>query len=153
MRPNKNWLIGKDLVAGKDWRQEEKGMMEDKIVGWHHRLDGHEVLSDWTDWWGIGDCCRCSVAKLCPTLCGPMDCSMRGSLVLHYLPELVQSCPLSQWCHLTISSSVTPFSFCLQSFPASGSFPMSRLFTSGSQSTEAWASASVLPMSIQGDFL
>ena len=38
----KNWLIGKDLDAGKDWRQEEKGMTEDKMVGWHHRLDGHE---------------------------------------------------------------------------------------------------------------
>ena len=38
----KNWLIGKDPDAGKDWRQEEKGMTEDKIVGWHHRLNGHE---------------------------------------------------------------------------------------------------------------
>ena len=38
----KNWLIGKDLDAGKDWRQEEKGMTEDEMVGWHHRLDGHE---------------------------------------------------------------------------------------------------------------
>ena len=41
--PNgKNWLIGKDPNAGKDWRQEEKGMTENKMVGWHHRLDGHE---------------------------------------------------------------------------------------------------------------
>ena len=38
----KNWLIGKDLDAGKDWRQEEKGMTEDEVVGWHHWLDGHE---------------------------------------------------------------------------------------------------------------
>ena len=38
----KNWLIGKDPDAGKDWRQEEKGMMEDEMVGWHHWLDGHE---------------------------------------------------------------------------------------------------------------
>ena len=52
------------------------------------------------------------------------------------------SCPLSQWCFLTISSSITPFSFCLQSFPASGSFPKSRLFTSGGQSIGASASAS-----------
>ena len=44
------------------------------------------------------------------------------------------SCPLSQWCHLTISSTVVPFSSCLQSFPVSGSFPMSRLFASGGQS-------------------
>ena len=60
------------------------------------------------------------------------------------------SCPLSQWCHPTISSSVIPF-FYLQSFPASGSFPMSWLFASGSQSIRA--SASVLPMNIQGWFL
>ena len=38
----KNWLMGKDPDAGKDWRQEEKGMTEDEMVGWHHRLDGHE---------------------------------------------------------------------------------------------------------------
>ena len=56
------------------------------------------------------------------------------------------SSPLSQWCHPTISSSVIPFSSCLQSFPASGSFPMSWLFASGNQSTGASASASVLPM-------
>ena len=64
------------------------------------------------------------------------------------------SCPLSGWCYPTISSSVTPFSDCLQSFPASGSFPMSLLFTSGSQSIGAWASAStlVLPMNIHGWF-
>ena len=62
------------------------------------------------------------------------------------------SCPLSQWCHPTISSSVTPFSSCPQSFPASGSLQMSRLFTSGGQSTGASASASVLPTNIQGWF-
>ena len=38
----KNWLIGKDPDAGKDWRQEEKGMTEDKVIGWHHQLDGHQ---------------------------------------------------------------------------------------------------------------
>ena len=63
------------------------------------------------------------------------------------------SCPLIRWCRSTISSSLIPFSSCLQSFPASGSFPMSWLFTSGDQSTGASASASVLPMSIQGWFL
>ena len=61
------------------------------------------------------------------------------------------SCPVSQWCYLTISSSATPFSFCLQSFPALGSFQMSQLFTSGGQSIGA--SALVLPMNIQGWFL
>ena len=62
------------------------------------------------------------------------------------------SCPLSQWCHPTISSSVTPFSSCPQSFPASESFPISWLFASGGQSIGASASTSVLPMNIQGWF-
>ena len=62
------------------------------------------------------------------------------------------SCPSHQWCHPTISSSVIPFSSCLQYFWASGSFPMSRLFTSGGQSIGASVSASVLPMNIQGWF-
>ena len=57
--------------------------------------------------------------------------------------------PLSRWRHPTISSSVVPFSSCLQSFPASGSFQMKQLFTSGSQSIGASASTSVLPMNIQ----
>ena len=60
------------------------------------------------------------------------------------------SCPSSQWCHPTISSSVVPFFSCLPSFPPSGSFQMSQLFTSGGRSTGASASASVLPVNIQG---
>ena len=64
---------------------------------------------------------HCSVAQSCLTLCDPMDRSTPGFPVFHRLPKSVHnSCPLSQWCHPTISSSVTPFS-CLQSFPASGS--------------------------------
>ena len=59
------------------------------------------------------------------------------------------SCPLSQWCQPTISSSVVPFSSCLQSFPAWGSFLMSQFFTSGGQSIGASVSASVLPVNIQ----
>ena len=78
----------------------------------------------------------------------------------HGLQDASLPCPLptpgawlylrlsSRWCHPTISSSVIPFSSSLQSFPASGSFPMSRLFTSGGQSIGASASASVLPMHI-----
>ena len=58
-------------------------------------------------------------------------------------------CPLSRWCHPTISSPVVPFSSCPQSFPASGSFPMNQLFTSGGQSTGVSASTSVLPMNTQ----
>ena len=65
-------------------------------------------------------------------------------------PEVYSnSCPLSQWCHAAISSSVVPFSSCLQSFPASGSFQMSQLFASGGQQIGVSASASVLPMNIQ----
>ena len=62
------------------------------------------------------------------------------------------SCPLSQWCHPTISSSVISFSSCLKCFPASGSFQMSRFFESGGQSIGLSASASVLPMNIQDWF-
>ena len=62
------------------------------------------------------------------------------------------SCPLSRWCQPTISASVIPFSFHLQSFPASGSLQMSQFFTSGGQSIGVSASASVLPMNIQDQF-
>ena len=62
------------------------------------------------------------------------------------------SCPLSRWCHLSISSSIVPFSSCLQSFPASGSFPMSQLFTSGGQNIGVSASTSVLPKNTQDWF-
>ena len=91
--------------------------------------------------------CCCSVTKSCLTLCNPMNCSRPGCC-----PSLSPWYPLSQWGHPTISSSVIPFSFCLQSFPASGSFPMNLLFTSVGQSIGASASASVLPMTIQGWF-
>ena len=91
-------------------------------------------------------------AKSCPNLCDPMDCSMPGLPVSHHVPVCPSSCPLNWWCCANISSSATFFSFCLQYFPASGSFPMSQFFASAGQSTGASASASVLPMSIQGWF-
>ena len=72
--------------------------------------------------------------------------------ILHNLLCLLRFIPLSQWCYLTISSSAVLFSFCLQSFPASGSFPVSWLFASGGRSIGASASASFLPMSIQSWF-
>ena len=62
------------------------------------------------------------------------------------------SCPLSRWCHPTISSSVIPFSSCLQSFPASGSFQMSQFFERGGQSIGVSASTSILPVNIQDWF-
>ena len=81
-----------------------------------------------------------------------MDCSTSGFPVHRQLLELSQTHALSWWCHPTISSSVVPFSSCLQSFTASGSFPMSQFFSSSGQSIRASASASVLPMNIQGWF-
>ena len=66
--------------------------------------------------------------------------------------SLLKLTSIESWCYLTLSFSVAPFSFCLQSFPASGSLPMSWLFTSGGQSIGVSASASVLPMSTQGWF-
>ena len=86
-----------------------------------------------------------SRAKLFAT---PWTVAAQASLLP--LSPCSNSCPLSQWCYLAISSSVVPFSFCFQSLPASGSFPKSQLFTSGGQSIEA--SASVLSVNIQGWF-
>ena len=87
----------------------------------------------------------------CVWLCDPMDCSRPGSSVLHCLLEFAQThCLSTWWCHLTTSSPATLFSSCLQSFPASGSFPMCQLFTSGGQGLGASASGSVLLMNVQG---
>ena len=86
-----------------------------------------------------------SVAQLCPTFCDPMYLSMPGLPIHHQLPKFNQT-----QVHRVIS--VVPFSSCLQSLPASGSFQMSQFFTSGGQSTGASASASVLPMNIQDWF-
>ena len=79
-----------------------------------------------------------SVAHLRPTLCNPMNCSTPGLPVNHQLPFYPYSCPLSWVCHLTNSSSVVPFSSCLQSFP-----------TSGGQSIGVSASTSVTPVNTQ----
>ena len=77
-----------------------------------------------------------------------MSDSLRPHGLQHARPPGVHPnpCPLSRWCHPTISSSVVPFSFCPQSLLASGSFPMSQLFTSGGQSIGVTASTSVLPV-------
>ena len=91
----------------------------------------------------------CSVAKSYLTSCNPVNCSIPGSSVLGVCSN---PCPLSQWCCLSNSSSITPFSNCFPSFPASGSFPVNRLFASGGQRIGASASSSVLPVNIQGWF-
>ena len=82
----------------------------------------------------------------------PWTATCQASLSSTISQSLLKLCPLSLWCHPTISSSVTPLSSCPQSFPASGSFPISQLFASGGQSIGASASASVLPVNIQGLF-
>ena len=100
-----------------------------------------------------------SVDSLCPTFVLDVSISLRphglqhlGFPVLQPSPRVCSnSCPLSPWYHPTISSSVAPFSSCLWSFPASGSFPMSWLFASSGQSIGA--SGSVFPMNIQDWFL
>ena len=90
-----------------------------------------------------------SVTQSCPIFCDPMNHSRPGLPVITSSRVYPYSCPLSRWCHPTISPSVVPFSFCPKSFPASESFQMSQLFTSGGQSTGVSASTSVLPMNTQ----
>ena len=93
-----------------------------------------------------------SVAQLCLTL-QPQGLQHTRLPCLSTTPRAYSnSCPLSRSCHPTISFSVVPFSSCPQSLPASGSFPMSKLFAWGGQSIGVSASASVLPMNIQGWF-
>ena len=94
--------------------------------------ENHSIISDflWPPWITACQCCL----SLSPRACS-------------------NSCPLSRWCLPTILPSIAFFSSCLQSFPAPGSFPINWLFTSGSQSIGASASAWVLPMNIQGWFL
>ena len=99
----------------------------------------------------VPSCC-CSVAQLCPTLCNPINFRTPGFPVHHHLPEFAQT--QLHWLGDAIQPScpLSCLSFCLPSFPASGSFPVSQLFASGGQSIGASASASVLPMNIQDWF-
>ena len=102
---------------------------------------------------------NCSHLSSVQFSCSVMSESLRPPELQHTRPScptptpgaLWNSCPLSQWCNPNISSSVEPFS-CLQFFPASGSFQMSQVFASGSQSIGVSASTSVLPMNIQNWF-
>ena len=96
--------------------------------------------------------CCCLVAKWCLTLWRHGLQHTRTPCASPSPQACSNPCPLSQWCHPTSSSFVVPFSSCLQSFPVSGSFPVSQFFASGDQSIGISASASVLPMNIQGWF-
>ena len=91
-----------------------------------------------------------SVTQSCPTLCDPMNRSTPGLPVHHQLPGFTQTHVHCRWCHPAISSSVVPFSSFPQSLPASGSFPMSQLFTRGGQSIGVSALASFLPKNTLG---
>ena len=107
-------------------------------------------------------CSQCELANTSSALfsCSVMSDSLGPHGLQHARPACPSptpgaysdSCPSNRWCHPTISSSVVPFSSCPQSFPASGSFPVNRFFTSGGQSIGVSASASVLPMNIQDWF-
>ena len=93
-----------------------------------------------------------SVAQSCPTLWFHRLQHARPPYPSPTPRACSNSCPLSQWCHPTISSSVIPFCSCLRSFPASGSFLVSQFFASGGLSIGVSASTSVLPMNIQDWF-
>ena len=102
--------------------------------------------------WTVSSYQFSSVTQLCLTLSDPMDCSTPGCHVHHQLPELAQIHVHRFGDAIQPSHPVIPFSSCLQSFPASGSFPKSQFFESGGQSIKASASASLLPMNIQDWF-
>ena len=104
--------------SGEDWTEDRDGG-----GGWSGLCTGAE------DTGLVLFLCHCyySVAKYCPSVCGPMDYSTPGSSVLHYLQSLLKFTSTGWWCCLAVSSSAAPF-FCLHCFPASGSFPMSWFF-------------------------
>ena len=96
------------------------------------------------------NCCCCSFAQPCRLFVTPRTAARQAPCPLPISRGYSNSCPLRQWCHPTISSSVVPFSSRPQSFPTSGTFQMSQLFATGGQSIGALAS--VLPKNIQGGF-
>ena len=112
------------------------------------------IKKHWWRWWYITATIQFNSVQFCLSVVSE---SLRSHESQHARPPCPSptpgvhsdSHPSSQWCHPAISSSVVPFSSCPQSFPASGSFPMSQLFASGGQSIRVSASASVLPMNTQ----
>ena len=138
--PNaKSWPIGKDPDSGKEWRREEKGTTEDEMVGWHQRLNGHEFWAapwvgdgqgslDWVrhDWATEMNWTDCTLFIIYQFSSAQFSFSVVSDYVRHHESQHPSppcstptpgvhsnSCPLSWWCHPTISSSVFPFSSCL----------------------------------------
>ena len=135
--------------------------MEEPGVLQAMRSESQTPLSNWTATAQLHLLCRLLLLTSSVQFsCLVMSDSLQSCEPQHGRPPCPSStpgvhpnpCPLSWWCHPTISSSAIPFSFCLQSFPASWSFPMSWLFTSGGQCFAASASATVLWMNIQSWF-
>ena len=132
------WQAAVHGVA-RSWPQVKSlGLSDFTFTFYFHALEKEMAAHSSTLAWGI------------PGVGEPGGLPSLGShRVGHDWSDTAAACPLSRWCHPAISSSVVPFSSCPQSFPASGSSPMSQLFTWGGQSIGVSASASVLPMNTQ----
>ena len=134
--------LGNSMDRGTWWAMGSPWVAEESDMTEHTTLPSLVCYSMRTS-----NCSYCSVSMSCPALCSSMDYKHAWLACPSLSPEVCSNpCPWSQWCCLTISSSATHFSICVQSFPPSGSIPMSWPFTSGGQSIGASASASVLPM-------
>ena len=161
-RPGMLWFMGSQR-AGHDWATELKRRVRVLFSPWNvvrplYSLLGNVQISVMR--WTSSSVYSLSLPFLLDNLqfsCSVVSDSLRPYDLQHVRPPCQSptsgiysnSCSLSCWCHPTISSSVVPFSSCPQSFPASGCFPMSQLFTSGGQSIGVSASTSVLPMNTQ----
>ena len=162
--PGPSWpTVGSPPALCPGWNLEEEGAASEPQKGlhwgsWTKSFTNHHQVS--LSWMGDEDLTEWQTLRLQTVLSlfnhsvvsdslQPRGLQHHTSLSFTVSQSSSNSCPLSRWCHPAISSSVVPFSSCLQSFPASGSFPMSQFFTSAGQSIGASASASVLPMNIQ----
>ena len=153
--------VGGWLQSCKSWRGIPRFLfahfceLRQTVVNINGFMDFKIILTKWTN--GLNRGHRLSSLQFS---CSVVSDSLRPHESQHARPPCPSptpgvysnSCPLSQWCHPTISSSVVPFSSCLQSSPALGSFQMSQFFASGGQSIGVSASRSVLPMNIQDSF-